>query len=295
MTTFSFIIPTYNRVAFIKQTIESILQCCKNKTNYEILIIDNNSTDNTAHVVRPLLENPLVRYILETRQGVAHARNRGIIEAKNDILIYLDDDIDLDAHYFEVCNIVFTDPSKDIVGGKVLPFNTEVPEWLPKKYHYLVSVLDLGNEPENTSMLMGANYALRKTLAERIGWYNTELGRKGTSLMAGEENDYFNRSKALGYPLFYEPKLIVYHKIDNKLNKVYVYNHAKMNGKAEGILDYKYAKLKFSYKIAKSVFMIALYYIYGSYAIGIRERTWFKINQLYSLGYLSVAKDKLFI
>ena len=294
MSTFTFIVCTYNRVPFIQETIESILLHCAPKTNYELLVIDNNSTDGTAEVVKPFLQNPVVRYVLETEQGLSHARNRGIQEAKNEILIFVDDDIDLDAHYLEVCERLFANPDMNIVGGKVLPFNATVPEWLPKKYFYLASMFDLGDEAQATDKLMGANYALRKTVAERIGWYNPELGRKGNNLMAGEENDYLNRAKALGYSIFYEPRLIVYHKIANKLNQEYIYNYSRLNGRSEGLIDVQSAPARFVAKAIKSLLMLAAFPLYGAHAHDPKKQTYFKISQLAALGYLSVAQDKYF-
>ncbi|MCC3152804.1 glycosyltransferase [Hymenobacter sp. BT770] len=294
MLTFTFIVCTYNRVPFIQETIESILLHCAAHSNYELLVIDNNSTDGTAEAVKPFLQNPVVRYVLETEQGLSHARNRGIKEAKNDVLIFVDDDIDLDARYLDVCENLFANPDLNIVGGKVLAYNAAVPDWLPKKYYYLASMFDLGDEAQPTEKLMGANYALRKTVAERIGWYNPELGRKGNNLMAGEENDYFNRARALGYSIWYEPKLVVYHKIANKLNLEYIYTYAQLSGRSEGLIDGKAAPARFGAKAVKSLIMLAAFNLYGAHTRAPQKRTYFKINQLAALGYLSVVREKYF-
>jgi glycosyltransferase involved in cell wall biosynthesis len=295
MSTFSFVVCTYNRIPFITETIESILLHCAQKSNYELLIIDNNSTDGTAEAVRPFLRNPVVRYVLETEQGLSHARNRGIKEAKNEVLIFVDDDIDLHPHYLDVCEALFADPALNIAGGKVLAFSAETPVWLPKKYYYLASMFDLGDEPQPTNKLMGANYALRKTVAQRIGWYNPELGRKGNNLMAGEENDYFNRAQLLGYSIWYEPRLVVYHKIANKLNKEYIFSYSQQQGKSDSIIESKSAKSRYLGKIIKSVLMILTFYLYGAYAPTEERRTYYKIKQLYALGYLTDVHKKLFI
>ncbi|WP_426061932.1 glycosyltransferase family 2 protein [Hymenobacter sp. B1770] len=294
MSTFTFIVCTYNRVPFIQETIESILFHCAHKNNFELLVIDNNSTDGTAEAVKPFLQNPAVRYVLETEQGLSHARNRGIKEARNEVLIFVDDDIDLDARYLDVCETLFANPNLNIAGGKVLAFNAEAPDWLPKKYYYLASMFDLGDEPRPTEKLMGANYCLRREVAQRIGWYNPELGRKGNNLMAGEENDYFNRAKLLGYSIWYEPRLVVYHKIANKLNKDYLFNYSRLNGKSEGLIEYKSARKRFWGKIIKQVLMLLTFYLYGAYAPSEERRTYYKIKQLYALGYLTVLKEKLF-
>ncbi len=292
MLTYSIIVCTYNRDSFLEETIKSILLHFSNKTNFELLIIDNNSTDTTAQLVKPFLSKPQVRYFLETNQGLSHARNRGIQEAGNDILVFLDDDIDIEANYLDVCDDVYSNPDVQIVGGKVLPYRVSVPNWLPEKFFYLASIFDLGDITHYSNKLMGANYTMRKAVAEKVGLYNVELGRKGNSLMGGEENDYFNRAHALGYRVMYNPNLIVYHKINNKLNKDYIFSYSRQNGKSEGLIDYKLNKYRFMGKIIKSILMIGLFYVYGAYISDPKQQTYYKINQLYSLGYLSVLSDK---
>src|SRR5438045_1184577 len=146
MLTYSIIVCTYNRDSFLGETIESILFHFSNKTNFELLIIDNNSTDTTAQLVKPFLSKPQVRYFLETNQGLSNARNRGIKESGNDILVFLDDDIDIEANYLDVCDEVYSNSAINIVGGKVLPYKVNVPNWLPTKFFYLASIFDLGNE-----------------------------------------------------------------------------------------------------------------------------------------------------
>ncbi|GAA4450648.1 glycosyltransferase family 2 protein [Nibrella saemangeumensis] len=292
MISYSLIICTYNRASFLKETIESILSHFRSKTNFELLIINNNSTDNTADVVKPFLSVPVVRYVVETNQGLSHARNRGIKEARNEILVFLDDDIDIEPNYLDVSDQLFRDPANQIVGGKVLPYNSGIPEWLPEQYYYIISIFDRGDSPLHTDKLMGANYAMRKEAALKIGWYNTELGRKGSNLMGGEEVDYLDRARAIGYSVLYHPGLVVYHKIGNKLNKDYVFDYAFNLGKSERIIDGQRSTVKVLLKYVKYILMILLYYVYGSYAPNPKQQTYFTINYLYGLGYLGQNKSK---
>ncbi|WP_247237229.1 glycosyltransferase family 2 protein [Telluribacter sp. SYSU D00476] len=286
MPTFSLIICTYNRATFLKETIESIWESFGARYPYELLIIDNNSSDHTQEVAEQFGHLPVLRYYKELNQGLSHARNRGIREATHEVLVFLDDDIGIHPGYLDRCNELFSDPAIHIAGGKVLPFRVDVPHWLPSKYYYLVSLFDLGDQQKTTLKLMGANYAMRREAALKIGWYNPELGRKGNSLAGGEEVDYLNRASSLGYDIWYDPGLIVYHKINNKLNEEYVYSYSKQLGRSERIIDLQQSKIKFAIKIIKAFVMIFLYLVYGSYASDPKQRTYFKINQQYSLGYL---------
>ena len=288
MLQYSLIVCTYNRHAFLKETIASILQHFSGKTNYELVIIDNNSTDDTAQVVKLFLHLPTVRYVLETNQGLSHARNRGIKEAQNEILVFLDDDIDIEPNYLDVCDEVYSNPDVRIVGGKVLPYNTTIPDWLPEQYYYIVSVFNLGDKAFNTDKLMGANYSMRREAALKIGWYNIELGRKGNNLMGGEEVDYLDRARVAGYKILYQPALIVYHKIGNKLNQTYVYNYSFNLGKSERLMDLQRSTIKFLLKCIKYIGMLGLYFVYGFYAPCHKHKAYFRINQLYGLGYLKL-------
>ena len=266
MIYYSLIICTYNRSFFLKATIESILTNFKEKSNYEVLIIDNNSTDGTDKMMLQFSAQPQLKYYKELQQGLSHARNRGIKEASNDILIFLDDDIEIDKKYLDILDEIFDNQSISIAGGKVLPHKATIPEWLPPKYYYLASVFDLGEEARFVDKLMGANYGMRKEVAKTIGWYDTRLGRKGNSLMGGEENDYFNRAQKFGFKRYYHPKLIVYHKVANKLTENYIFNYSFSNGRSQALIDKGNKELKVVLKIAKYIVMIVAYFLYGFYA-----------------------------
>src|ERR1039458_6076668 len=87
-------IPTFNRSAFLRQTLEGIARQDYPPDLFETLVIDNNSRDDTAGVVADLAASkPGLRYLQESRQGLDHARNRAIAEAKGDIILLGDDDI----------------------------------------------------------------------------------------------------------------------------------------------------------------------------------------------------------
>lgn len=87
---FSIIIPTYNRAKFLKIAINSIL----NQTfhNYEIIIIDDGSTDNTQKITQNKILNPKIRYIYQSHKGVSPARNLGIASSKGEFICFLDSD-----------------------------------------------------------------------------------------------------------------------------------------------------------------------------------------------------------
>ena len=105
--------------------------------------------------------------------------------------------------------------------------------------------------------------------------------------MGGEENDYFDRAKKIGYKIIYNPELIVLHKINSKLNKKYVFDYSYLNGKSSGVLQKNNNIIKYILKNFQALIMIFSYYVFGFYQSNEKQKTFYKINKLYSFGYLS--------
>lgn len=287
MIKYSIIICSYNRFELLVETIDFVLSVLQNRTDSEILIIDNKSTDATPSLEEKYSSNQTVKYFLETNQGLSHARNRGMKEATGEILVYLDDDVELEKNYFEIADSVLSDESISILGGKVLPFNTALPAWLPKKYYFLVSVFDEGEYSKNVKYLMGANFMVRKIVANKIGGFNTRLGRNGYSLAGGEEIDFLNRAHSSKCIVYYSPDLIVHHKINDKLNEKYVLTYSKELGKSERIIDESISKFMVLKKTTKSYIAILTYSLFGRFVKNERKKNYLRIVNQYGEGYIN--------
>jgi len=285
MIYFSIIVCTYNRCNYLKETIGSIIDAIGKREDCELIIIDNNSTDQTSKIVESFSSFSSLKYFLETNQGLSHARNRGMQEAVGEVLVYLDDDIELPSDYFEVCDHIFQDPEIAISGGKVLPHKINIPDWLPKKYYFLVSIYDMGNEPKFLKYLMGCNFAIRKEVAKNIGNYNCELGRKGNSLAGGEEIDYQNRAAELGYNIYYHPRQNILHKINEKLNETYVLKYAFELGKSERIIDEMTCKNIVLRKTIKCIMARVLSFVLIPFIKAGKTKTYLRIIQNYAWAY----------
>ena len=286
MTKYSIVVCSYNRYNLLIDTIESILEALKGRADFELLVIDNNSSDATSIINEKYSSNKFVKYFLETQQGLSHARNRGINESGGEIIVYLDDDIELVENYFKICDQIFADEWVSISGGKVLPYKVTIPKWLPKKYYHLVSVYDLGNSIKFVKHLMGGNFAIRKKEAQKIGYYNGNLGRMGKILAGGEETDYQNRANLMGYKMFYHPEQNILHKINDKLNKKYVIEYSRELGSSERIIDESVSKFKVIKKITKSYFAIILYVLFYKIIRNERRCVYLKIINAYAKGYI---------
>lgn len=243
MIKYSIIICSYNRFSLLQETIVSIIKCIGSREDCELLIIDNNSKDDTTSLEQKYSKNDRVKYFLELNQGLSHSRNRGIKEASGEYIIFFDDDIELNDHYLRHLDELTNNSAIDIIGGKVLPFHIDIPKWLPKKYYYLASIYNPSDTFSTINQLMGANYGMKLSTAHKIGLYNVDLGRKGDSLMGGEESEYISRGIELGFSVYFSPDLIVYHKINEKLNKNYILDYAYLNGKSTR----KYYRVQWGY------------------------------------------------
>jgi len=241
----SVIICTYNRSNYLYKTLESIAENKISVDEYEILLVDNNSTDDTVAISdRFHKEFPHIRYIYvkEEKQGLSHARNRGIQESRGDVLVFIDDDARMHSEYFRYLKIYVDQyPEMMAFGGRILPVyeSRKEPSWLSPFLKPLVSALDKGDFVKTfskSSYPIGANMGFRRSCIEQIGGFNTALGRSKKNLMGGEEKDICARIRQTGAVILYLPKISVDHIIpDSRTTMEYVRNVAYGIGKSEKI------------------------------------------------------------
>ena len=216
------IICTYNREKYIGPLLDSIVKNDYPTSDYEIVLVDNNCTDNTREVCEQFATtHPEIRsrYVVETEQGLSAARNKGIEEAQGDIIIYVDDDALVDTDYIRIYAEHFaTHPETMAAGGPIEPlYETEEPKWMsPYTKALLTAWMNYGDkvrEYPNGRYPGGGNAAYRKVVFDKVGLFNTELGRKGSALLASEEKDIFDKMKAQGMQVLYLPTPVLHHII----------------------------------------------------------------------------------
>jgi len=218
---------TYNNAAKLKVALESLKEMVYPPgLEYEILVIDNNSRDETKDVVEQYRRvwGPRLRYVFEPNQGLSRARNRAMTEAAGDIISYIDDDIKADPHWLSAVATAFeTYAAAAVVGGRsYLLFPLDPPVWLSEKCQLLLSRLDYGNQAivGTDQDLFGLNFSVRKDWLERVGGFDPSLGRCGRSLVSGEESDLLRRIRALGGIAVYEPAAVVGHIVPRERLKL---------------------------------------------------------------------------
>ena len=219
----SVIICTYNRDKYIYNVLKSLALGTLEHSAYEIILVDNNCTDNTRKEVDHfcnVFPQVSLRYFVETNQGLSHARNRGIKESKGDILVYVDDDATVNPEYLKTYADWFeSHPETDAAGGPIIPhYETgSEPKWMTYFIKRLLTgYLYFGDKAKpfpGDNYPGGGNAAYRSRVFEKVGLYNVELGRNGNNLGGGEEKDIFDKMKREGMQFVYLPDAILYHSI----------------------------------------------------------------------------------
>jgi len=218
------LICTYNRAALLAETLDSLTRCRVSPLRWNVIVVDNNSTDATRDVVvSRIAQYPVaLTYLFEPRQGKSHALNTGLAATSAAIVIFTDDDVRVTEQWVDAaCAAMLADPSIDYTGGHVRPiWEAPCPAWLDQERADLwgtLAILDYGPEPfvfeERRRVPLGANMAVRRTLIDRVGGFAPELGRKGDSLMGQEQAEFFCRSRLAGARGLYEPAMGLDHHV----------------------------------------------------------------------------------
>lgn len=226
---FTVIVCTYRRAANLPICLGQLArQKGVEGREWEVLVVDNNSPDDTPQVVERLArELPItVRYTREPEQGLNHARNHGIRASESTYFSYVDDDILVSEHWLASLFAAFEAHDADAVGGRIhLDPSVVLPKWIRPEADMVgfLGFQDFGDEPfamdGEVRYPYGGNMAFHRRVVERIGFFDTRLGRKGegrkrSELFKGAETDYFHRLAAAGGArIRYQPDAIVYHRV----------------------------------------------------------------------------------
>ncbi|GAB2671462.1 glycosyltransferase [Paenibacillus thermoaerophilus] len=209
---------TCNRERDLPETLESVRFQNYPAGDYEILIVDNNSSDRTADIAREYAAaTPNARYAMEPEPGLSHARNRAIAEARGELLLFLDDDAVARPDWISGLAACFEDESVACAGGKIVPDweTASPPDWLPEDYYSYYTILDYADgvtEMNAGAVPYGANMAFRTDVLRKHGGFRTDLGRVGGKLLSGEESELIRRLKRT-HKVLYTPHAVVRHKI----------------------------------------------------------------------------------
>ena len=240
--TVSAIICTHNGARVLEKAISSLRNQDYPDNLYEIIVVDNASTDETPDVVAKVNRSggKQVRYVEEPRLGLSHARNAGVRAAESDLVAFIDDDALADEGWLSGLVRVYAEHDAACVGGKVVPiWSASRPRWLPEELHISLTIVDMGDETRQLFGLeypAGTNVSFSKAALDHVGAFDPSLGRRGELLLSGEEDELCSRLEKAGYKRFYTPHAVVHHVVPaSRLNKRWLMRRAYWQGRTSAV------------------------------------------------------------
>ena len=232
MIRLSLVIATYNRAESLITALTSVVEQSAPKSEWECVVVNNNSTDNTAERFKAFAEaypDVQLRMVNEARQGLSFARNRGIGESVGEYIAIIDDDERIAPEFISSYIALFdTTPDAVAAGGPIVAeYPSGKPRWMS---HFTerpiantmyfgdkVCLFPAGRIPG------GGNMAIRRSAIRRYGVFDTSLGYVGDKLIGGEECDLFERLQIAEAKYYYVPGAVMYHIITKeKLTQEYL-------------------------------------------------------------------------
>ncbi len=327
----SVVVCTHNRCDDLMRTLDSLASQDYPKSDYEVIVVDNRSTDRTKDVVdefirkyppMPPLEkrggfsiaSPLnnkggirkaddavkVRYIFEEKIGLSHARNRGIAESCGDVIAFIDDDASAEKTWLSELSKVYSE-EKDAgcVGGRVLlDWRVVKPGWWQTELDEVFNGINYSNSRICLSYPRypyGTNISFRKDVLSKVGMFRTDLGRIGRKLLAGEETEMCLRIEKSGFKIFYEPMAIVYHEAaPQKLSKSYIRHRSFWHGKSLALFELQHFGSKHvAIKTAERFKYFCKWAVKLHYPLVEQKSSIFFLGYFYE-GMFLIIKSKLF-
>ncbi|MBM4065526.1 MAG: glycosyltransferase [Planctomycetes bacterium] len=246
----SVIIPTFNRSEKLILVLEALNNQSLPSHDYEVLVVDNNSNDNTKEAVETSIGKFTrlnIKYLFEKQQGLNFARNCGVQQAHSNIIAFLDDDAIPHSHWLKMLLDSYRDSSIGCVGGKIIPSfpgDVKLPYWTSNIFNGYFSGFDLGithikELTENDGFPYGANISFKKEAIISAGLFNPALDRRGKNLIAGGETEMCIRLYRGGWKILYNPRAVVHHLISpDRLKRDYFLEHVKGEGITKVLIDY---------------------------------------------------------
>lgn len=211
-------VSTNNRASMLADCVDSLLNQTVDKNRFEIIIVDNNSTDNTEEVSKEFVKNHSnIKYLQEKTVGYSAPRNCGWKNATGNIVAYIDDDEIAAPDWLENIEKAFQLEEKpDIVGGiYLIKCDTTPPDWF---------IESMGGTNKNRQKgilnqrkdcyLAGGNIAFKKEVLEKLNGFSNDFNMKNGFLMMGEDTDICQRAKNAGFQLFYDPEIKICHRMN---------------------------------------------------------------------------------
>jgi glucosyl-dolichyl phosphate glucuronosyltransferase len=310
MLKISVIICTYNRAETIKDLLNCLLIQEFNET-FEVIVVDNNSRDNTKEVVKSfeVKFNGKLRYFFQPEQGKTFALNLGIKESKGEIIVFIDDDCLVQKdHLLNIYKTLHENgPDIGVVGGKILPLWGKVAKpawiidlksgwWSNTFFKGPVGIFDCGDKPfiidhvrraHRNVTFYGANTSIRKKLLEQYGYFNNER-------IVGEDTEMCLRLFRAGIKGLYAPGIIVQHKVEaEKITPEYFYHWYYLRGKLLEVHNKYQGKFYHPLGVSWGFWVeTAVLWVKSLFAVSLSKKIHYKSHAMFNIGQISQIMKK---
>ena len=214
----SIVVCTYNRSKFILNCLRSLAKQTLDKENFEIIVVDNNSTDDSSRIINDFIEqHPQLacRYVFVAHKGLAFARNQGTAHTKYDVVSFIDDDTETTPEFAQaIFNFMQLHPEAAGLGGRVLPLFSESarPAWISGYLDGFLGVVDHGAPARHYVRGMkypaGCNMTYRKSMIIQAGGFDNRL------TFRSDDKQIYYSIKKMSQEVYYLPEALLYHNID---------------------------------------------------------------------------------
>jgi len=270
MIEISIVVCTFNRADSLLRTLVSCLEQRFERDRYEILVVDNASTDETADRIKEFSDNPTkppIVYVYEGNPGLGYARNVGLRCCRGDLVAYLDDDALADPDWLKGALECFqaVEPRPVVVGGPIIPFYpSKKPAWFKDEYE-MRTWGDRGRFLARGEKFSGSNMIFSKSVLEKCGGFEESVGMRGDKMSFGEESSVFEKlwgQREAVPALYYSPAVVVYHAVpDWKMTVSYQLKRIFARGQAWAVrrqFDESSGRLSLSVRIASKIVWFGL-------------------------------------
>lgn len=232
----SVVISTYNRSKTLARSLDALLHQTAGDIRYEVIVVDNNSTDDTREAIEARVTESAgrLKYVFEPRQGLSYGRNAGIANSRSQIIAFTDDDVLVAPDWIYRIKTGFDPEDIEFLGGKVLPVWREAPPpWLSTAHWAPLALIDYGDEPfyvdrNRRLCLVGANLAFRRRAFDQVGLFSTEFQRVKAGIGSLEDHEIQIRLWERNLRGKYLPQLVVTAEVEtDRTDKQY---HRRWHG-----------------------------------------------------------------
>jgi GT2 family glycosyltransferase len=239
---FTVAICTHNHADRLARTLADLPAVRASDAAWELLIVDNASTDGTADLLvrHAWPAGWQVRLVREEKLGIAQARNRAVEESQGEFLVFMDDDETADPDWLRAFERVVRRHTPDAVGGRIsVLFEDPRPAWLADELLGFLGQLDWGIQTKQLrdpdTPLFTGNFGFRKSICRDIGGFDVALGRRGSANFGGEDVDFYRRLLQAGYKVWWVPDAVIHHRIQAaKLKRSYFLDLHYRQGRIQG-------------------------------------------------------------